>query len=98
MCLLPVAADSLPQRVQPLAACRPYGKFQNEPLCIWTAGDLKADPSEQPTALAECQLPVSGQFMHVETRTLHVSQLALRIVSTGTAAAHAPSNFDEISR
>jgi hypothetical protein len=61
----PVAADSLPQRVQPLAACRPYGKFQNEPLCVWTTNNLKPQDSEQRTALAECQLPISGQFVHV---------------------------------
>ena len=74
----PVAADSLPDRIQSLAACRPYGKFQDKPLCVWTTGDLKPDRSEQRTALAEWQLPVSGQFMNVEPRTLHVSELSLR--------------------
>jgi hypothetical protein len=38
------------------------GKFQYKPLRVWTAGDLKAYGSEQPTVLAERQLPVSGQF------------------------------------
>src|SRR5262245_26756906 len=94
----PVAADTLAERVQSLAACRPYGKFQHKSLCVWATHHLKPDGSEQRTPLAECQLPVSGQFMNIEPRTLHVSQLALRIVPTRAAAAHAPSHFDEISR
>jgi len=31
---------------------------------------LKPNGSEQRTALAERQLPVSGQFMHIKPRTL----------------------------
>jgi hypothetical protein len=77
MCRPPVAADSLPQRVQSLAACRPYGKFQHKPLRVWTTGDLKPNRSEQRTALAECQLPISGQFMNIKPRTLNVAQLSL---------------------
>jgi hypothetical protein len=77
MCRSPIAADSLAHRLQPLAACRPYGKFQNEPLRIRTAGDLKPNGSEQPTALAECQLPVSGEFMNIKPCTLHIAELSL---------------------
>jgi hypothetical protein len=77
MCLSPVAADNLPYRIQPFAVGQPQGKFQYKPLCVWTTGHLKPNASEQPTPLAECQLPVSGKFMHVEPRTLNVAQLAL---------------------
>ena len=93
MRLSPVAADSLPYRIQSLAACRPYGKFQDKPLCVWTTGHLKPNGSEQRTALAECQLPISGQFMNIEPRTLDIAQLALGIMPTRAAAAHAPSHF-----
>jgi hypothetical protein len=79
---LPVAADNLPYRIQPLSTARPYRKFQHKPLCIWTPGHLKPKASEQPTARAECQLPISGQFMNIEPRTLHVAELSLRIMST----------------
>jgi hypothetical protein len=63
----PIAADNLPHRIQPLAADRPYGKFQHTPLCVWTTSNLKPNASEQQTALAECQLPISGQLMNVES-------------------------------
>jgi hypothetical protein len=92
MCPLPIAADNLLDRSQSLAAFRPYGKFQDEPLCVWTTGHLKPNGSEQHAALAECQLSVSGQFMHVETRTLHVSQLAPRIMPALPSAGCVPIN------
>jgi hypothetical protein len=98
MRLSPIAADSLPDRIQSLAAGRPQGKFQDKPLCVWTTHHLKRNGSEQPTARAECQPPISSQFMDIEARTLDIAQLALRIMSTRAAAAHAPSYFDEISR
>jgi hypothetical protein len=69
----PVAADFLPYRSQPLAACRPYGKFQDKPLCVGTTGHLKATGSEQRAALAECPLSVSRQFMNVKARTLDIA-------------------------
>jgi hypothetical protein len=94
----PVAGDNLPYRIEPIAAGRPYGKFQHKPLCVWTTSHLKPNASEQRTSLAECQLSVSGQFMNVEPRTLRVTQLALGIVPTRATAAHAPLTFDEILR
>jgi hypothetical protein len=42
--------------------------------------------------LTECQIPISGQFMHVEPRTLHITQLALGVVPTRASTAHAPSH------
>jgi hypothetical protein len=47
-------------------------KFQHKPLCIWTTDHLQPNGSEQPTALAECQLPVSG------TAAEHLSECGKR--------------------
>jgi hypothetical protein len=91
MCPSPIAADNLPYRIQPLAADRSSGKLQNNLLCVWITGHLKPNGSEQPTALAERQLPITRQFMNVEPRALDIAQLGLGIVPTRAAAAHAPS-------
>jgi hypothetical protein len=88
MCPLPVAADNLRYRIQPLSAARPYGKFQHQPLCVWTTGHLKPNASEQQTALAERQISVSSQFVHIEPDTLDIAELAFRIVPTRTTTAH----------
>ena len=46
VCFPPVAADFLPQRIQPLAAGRPYGEFQHKPLCVWATSHLKINGPE----------------------------------------------------
>jgi hypothetical protein len=84
----PVAADNLLYGREPLAADRPYRKFQDKPLGVRTTGHLKPNASEQRTALAECQFPLSGQFMNIKSRTLDIAQLALRIMSTRSSTAH----------
>jgi hypothetical protein len=75
MCLSPVAGDNLSYRIQSLAAGRLYGKFQHKLLCVWATHHLKPDSSEQGTPLAECQLPISGEFVNIKPRALDITQI-----------------------
>ena len=52
MCLSPIAADNLLCRSQPLAADRPYGKFQHKPLCVWATHHLKPNGMAKQKQLA----------------------------------------------
>jgi hypothetical protein len=73
----PVADDGLPYRLQWFAAGGPAGKFQYQPLRIRPTVHLKPDGAVQPTASTKFQLPLTGQFMDVKPRALHVAKLAL---------------------
>ena len=96
MCFPPIADDGLPYRVQRFAAGGPARKVQHQPLCIRAAGHLKPDSAEQQTTGAEFQFSFTSQFMDVKPRTLHVTELAFRVMSTRAATAHEPPSFDEI--
>ena len=73
MSLSPAAPNYLRYGLEQFSTRGLTRKFEHQPMCIWTTRHLKPNGSEQPTALAECQLPISGQFMNIKSRTLDIA-------------------------
>jgi hypothetical protein len=77
MCGPPMAANNLLQGAQRFAASRPERKSQHQLPCIRSTGHLKPNGSEEQPTNAKLELPLAGQFMHVNACALHVAKLAL---------------------
>jgi hypothetical protein len=73
----PVTTDDLLQGVQWRAAGRFPRKIQYQALSVRPALDFKPDGPKETAARAKLQLPLACQLMDIQTRTLHVTELAL---------------------